>query len=164
MPLRELELFRAKMPSVCRHHIVVWNHPLVYMDLKTKPLAVAPGSEDLLEWAWGIIANAGGGNWELESQEWREAAARWRDAYHGTQSPPNAPASATPNTEGHIRRMWHTGAKQWCLVKLDSTIGAHVWVRYPDGRQHFAARDLLQNAPNAPASATGEKIEGGNHE
>lgn len=54
------------------------------------------GSADLLEWAWGIIANAGGGNWELESQGWREAAARWRDAYHGTQSSPNAPRSATP--------------------------------------------------------------------
>ncbi len=39
------------------------------------------GSADLLEWAWGIIANAGGGNWELESPEWREAASRWRDAY-----------------------------------------------------------------------------------
>ena len=37
---------------------------------------------ELLEAAWGIIANAGGGNWENETLEWQEAAARWRDAYH----------------------------------------------------------------------------------
>jgi len=36
-----------------------------------------------LEWAWGIIANAGGGDWEKESREWQEAATKWRDAYHG---------------------------------------------------------------------------------
>ncbi len=36
---------------------------------------------DLLEFAWGIIANAGGGDWEKESKEWRDAAIRWRDAY-----------------------------------------------------------------------------------
>ena len=37
---------------------------------------------DMLGAAWGIIANAGGGNWLLESEEWRDAATRWRDAYH----------------------------------------------------------------------------------
>jgi hypothetical protein len=38
--------------------------------------------DDLLEAAWGIIANAGEGSWDRESPEWREAAIRWRDAYH----------------------------------------------------------------------------------
>lgn len=37
---------------------------------------------DLLETAWGIIANAGGGNWETQSAEWRTAAEGWRDGYH----------------------------------------------------------------------------------
>jgi hypothetical protein len=36
-----------------------------------------------LEWAGGIIANTGGGDWEKESHEWQEAATKWRDAYHG---------------------------------------------------------------------------------
>lgn len=74
-------------------------------DIKTSQAGAsssAPaGSANLLEWAWGIIANAGGGNWELESQGWREAAARWRDAYHGTQSSPNAPASSTKIDHEH---------------------------------------------------------------
>jgi hypothetical protein len=38
--------------------------------------------DDLLETAWGIIANAGGGNWDTQSLEWQLAAARWRDRYH----------------------------------------------------------------------------------
>jgi hypothetical protein len=39
-------------------------------------------ADDLIEFAWGVIANASGGNWEKESAEWRGAAARWRDQYH----------------------------------------------------------------------------------
>lgn len=39
-----------------------------------------------LEAAWGVIANAGGGNWKLEPWEWQEAAARWRDEYHRSRS------------------------------------------------------------------------------
>jgi len=38
--------------------------------------------EDQLEMAWGIISNAGGGDWTKESKEWQDAAARWRDTYH----------------------------------------------------------------------------------
>lgn len=37
---------------------------------------------DLLEAAWGIIANAGAGDWDSQPQAWREAAERWRDRYH----------------------------------------------------------------------------------
>ncbi len=32
-----------------------------------------------MELAWGIIANAYGGDWSLAPQEWRRAAERWRD-------------------------------------------------------------------------------------
>lgn len=35
---------------------------------------------EALELAWGVIANAGGGDWSKETPEWQEAAARWRDA------------------------------------------------------------------------------------
>src|SRR5256885_16325410 len=38
---------------------------------------------EVLKWAWTIIANAGGGDWERESKEWQQAAAKGRDeAYH----------------------------------------------------------------------------------
>jgi len=37
---------------------------------------------ELLEVAWGVIANAGGGDWGVEGAKWREAATRWRDDWH----------------------------------------------------------------------------------
>jgi hypothetical protein len=42
---------------------------------------------DLLESAWGIIANAGGGDWTTQTAEWQEAARRWRDSYHEAIKP-----------------------------------------------------------------------------
>ena len=38
--------------------------------------------EDLLMAAWGIIANAGGGDWDTQTPEWKAAAERWRDRWH----------------------------------------------------------------------------------
>ncbi|KKL09693.1 hypothetical protein LCGC14_2563340, partial [marine sediment metagenome] len=40
--------------------------------------------EDLLMTAWGVIANAGGGDWDTQTSEWRGAAEHWRDRYHAT--------------------------------------------------------------------------------
>lgn len=36
---------------------------------------------DLLEEAWGVIANSWRGNWSTAPLEWQEAAARWRDKW-----------------------------------------------------------------------------------
>ncbi len=38
--------------------------------------------------AWGLIANAFGGDWRKAGEEWREAAYRWRDEYHKHLPPP----------------------------------------------------------------------------
>ena len=40
--------------------------------------------EESEELAWGLIANAYGGNWDLASETsgWKDAAVRWRDNYH----------------------------------------------------------------------------------
>lgn len=45
---------------------------------------------DLLEEAWGIIANAHGGDWSEASDNWRHAAERWRDAWLGSVTPDDA--------------------------------------------------------------------------
>lgn len=37
---------------------------------------------DLAEMAWGIIANAYGGNWDLSHPDWKQAAEKWRNQYH----------------------------------------------------------------------------------
>lgn len=69
------------------------------------PKDSAPTAE-LLEIAWGIIANAGNpqGDWATCTKNWQEAAVRWRDQYfatlRGKDSAPAAPhtssTSATP--------------------------------------------------------------------
>ncbi len=40
------------------------------------------------ELAWGLIANAYGGDWDLASEAsgWKVAVIRWRDAYYATLS------------------------------------------------------------------------------
>lgn len=37
---------------------------------------------DFAEWGWTIIANASGGDWTKESEEWQMAAAKYRDDFH----------------------------------------------------------------------------------
>ncbi len=37
--------------------------------------------DDLTKAAWGLIANAYGGDWTQATPEWRDAAGRWRDEY-----------------------------------------------------------------------------------
>lgn len=37
---------------------------------------------DLVERAWGVIANGGGGDWTKETAEWQAAATKWRDDFH----------------------------------------------------------------------------------
>lgn len=38
--------------------------------------------DDLLEQAWGVIANAYGGNWGQADPEWHLAASRWRENWN----------------------------------------------------------------------------------
>ncbi len=44
---------------------------------------------DLLEVAWGIIANAHGGDWDKASPEWRSAAEAWRERYFTSLKAPS---------------------------------------------------------------------------
>ncbi len=37
--------------------------------------------DELLEYAWGIIANAYGGDWDLATVQWKSAAEKWRDIW-----------------------------------------------------------------------------------
>jgi hypothetical protein len=44
-------------------------------------LALIERERALTESAWVVIANAGGGDWTTQTQEWQDAAARWRDRW-----------------------------------------------------------------------------------
>jgi hypothetical protein len=60
------------------------------LNLTRQQLAEARDSEEL---AWGVIANAGGGDWKRETEEWQGATARWRDRYFARLTPPEAKCS-----------------------------------------------------------------------
>ena len=38
--------------------------------------------DELLEFAWGIIANVSGGDWDKQIDDWKLSAETWRDGYH----------------------------------------------------------------------------------
>lgn len=75
--------------------------------------------DDLIEAAWGLIANANGGDWDSAPPEWRTAAEGWRDAYHDTL---DKPVSASPDER--LRAMLDPGspADEWidCVLSISA--------------------------------------------
>lgn len=68
-----------------------WCHPETEDRIMDPELAEAIAQEitlelqgvtDLLYRGWGIIANAGQGNWDTQTDEWQDAAENWRDDFH----------------------------------------------------------------------------------
>lgn len=59
---------------------------LVGMVQIAEMIRVVGGERDRLdegmEFAWSLIANAYGGNWDQADPDWREAAERWRDTWY----------------------------------------------------------------------------------
>jgi len=49
---------------------------------------------DAAEMLWVVIANVSGGDWSKQTQEWQDAAARWRDNYFVAISNPEMPTDA----------------------------------------------------------------------
>jgi len=60
------------------HEIEMQTHIAVREELRQARADLATADHGL-EIAWGIIANAGGGDWIKEGAEWTTAAERWRD-------------------------------------------------------------------------------------
>ncbi len=60
---------------------------------------------DFAEWGWTIIANAHGGDWEKESKDWQETAAKYRDQFHNDirfLAGVPTPATASEQTIGDV--------------------------------------------------------------
>lgn len=54
--------------------------------------------KDAAEMLWVVLANVSGGDWTQQSQEWQDAAARWRDNYFAALTASLAPPG-TPSPE-----------------------------------------------------------------
>lgn len=64
-----------------------WTHPTTEHKEMDATLALVIAEEidtqlDMIEQAWGIIANVGGGDWDKETADWQEAAKRFRERWH----------------------------------------------------------------------------------
>ena len=64
------------------------------------PAGEATRWKDCAEYGWTIIANASGGNWECESKDWQEAAARFRTLYYANLDADRAAMRATQQGAG----------------------------------------------------------------
>lgn len=62
---------------------------------------------EMLEAAWGIIANAYGGSWEHAPDDWRKAAEEWRDAYTASAPEPEP-------EEGERCEICEVEGRQYC--------------------------------------------------
>jgi len=102
-----------------------WKHPAETVDSMLNEL----------EAAWGIIANAGGGDWNNESAEWRDAASKWRDKYRTLFcSKPNQPSwvcsvcgwigmELSIGEAPELHRQWNSTQGMYCPGNLSPNSG-----------------------------------------
>ena len=80
--------------------IAEWQEEALQSECRAEALERRVAEQaDLLEYAWSIIANAGGGNWHAESTDWQEAASRFRKDYFAAEVSPRATAIASARTD-----------------------------------------------------------------
>lgn len=59
-----------------------------------------PSMTDAAEMLWVVLANVSGGDWTLQTLEWQEAAARWRDNYFAAVTAAAKLAAACLDAQG----------------------------------------------------------------
>ncbi len=105
-PNAEAQHYRKALIGIC-------NMALKAQDVLVHPPAVEgtdagasaapnpPNIHDAAEMLWIVLANVSGGNWTLQSADWQEAAARWRDYYFSaiTVHQPPVPLVVAPAKE-----------------------------------------------------------------
>ena len=65
-------------------HMCSWKEADIKMkEFQAKEREISLLMQELLESAWGIIANVSGGEWSKQTLPWVNATVRWRDKYHG---------------------------------------------------------------------------------
>lgn len=118
---------------------------------------------DLLEAAWGIIANAHGGNWDDTPEDWREAAERWRDQYHerldaalhDTTASPPLDAALLPTLELR-RRMLQSPMFRQHIDYLLGWLPSYVqWLADQSDQADAEHEERLREAMNAESTPFG---------
>jgi hypothetical protein len=106
---------------------------------------------EALEIAWGIIANAYGGNWDLATEEWREAAIRWRDEHWHPRLPTAEPVAWGVWENSHFQFADHNEVVARAMA--EDIRG------FPDCRGEVEVRALYAHPPSAePATGRDQKM------
>jgi len=75
--------------------------------MKTPSKSPPARAVDLLELAWGIIANANGGRWDEARPEWQQAAKDWCAGYHAwLEVQPADDGLVSERSKTHELKVW----------------------------------------------------------
>lgn len=105
-----------------------------------------------VEEAWGIIANAGDGDWTTQTEEWQGAAEKWRDSYisKGKHSGPIGFIKwpSTPRFHKYLTITEKIDGTNACIRILDGTVSAQSRKRVitPDDDNFGFAKWVHDNA------------------
>lgn len=69
------ERINAALAEIPKALLAAKNKRIAELEAENK------GMRDAAEMLWVILANVSGGDWDKQSDEWQEAAQRWRDNY-----------------------------------------------------------------------------------
>jgi hypothetical protein len=72
--------------------------------------------DDLIEYAWAVIANAGQGDWKREHPDWQKSAERWRDEYHQYLNETKHHGDGTPEHEHNTSCAHVVGGCELCCT------------------------------------------------
>lgn len=86
---------------------IAWRKALIE-DIKSAIEKATEETNELLDWAWTILANAGGGDWTKESKDWQGAVVKWRDEYHK-----NLSERRKTDPQCNLPRVAHASEEQW---------------------------------------------------
>lgn len=106
---------------------------LVPVAQRSLPAEDEPQPEEMgpLEWAWVIVANASGGNWNMETPMWQHKAREWADTYCGEPFPDKEMPVAMGRALALITRVNPVQSGEWRAA-------AAVWCRRHDTEEHRA--------------------------
>lgn len=111
----------------------------------------------MLEHAWGVIANVGGGDWSEQSKVWRDAATKWREDWHAHLKGNPVPVSAEVYKLPPFPPHWFTVARvgsnvQFALVPATSPVQSYQWRLYVDGLRASDVVPLVETLKREPQS------------
>lgn len=115
---------------------------------------------DAMELAWGVIANAHGGNWDEAAAEWRAAAERWRDEHWHPALDRNGYSpreSVSPrrfrwNPAAAVWEFYEDAWGGWCVLRQDGH-DTSAPMSYEDGAAHIEAARARHDRGDGPPAA-----------